>query len=319
MKQFFLILLIVVMGYAQDNIGIILMHGKDSVHRVIAPLSNSLESAGFKVLTPDMPWSKKRIYDRTYKRSIEEINQYVKELKEDGIDKIYVAGHSMGAVVAAGYASLHDDIDGIILIAPGHFVNHIATIDSINESIEKAKTMIDAGNGDNKSDFNDVNMGKSFSRYVKANIYYSWFSPQKGADFATNMENLKGNIPVLYIAGSKDKIPRTQDRTYAYDNIPINQKSKFLIIEATHMQAVSKSSKTVIEWLGGEVNNTSKNIFSQSQINRAGKVLNKFDSNGDNKLSPNEAPGKMRKNFDRLDSNSNGYLSEEELYSLPPR
>ena len=319
MKKLFLILLVAVIGYAQNNIGIVLMHGKDSSPKIVSVLSSNLESAGFKVLTPNMPWSKKRIYDRTYKESIEEINQYVKELKADGIDKVYVAGHSMGAVVSAGYASLHDGIDGIILIAPGHFVSQEDVVNSMQEAVAKAKAMIDAGKGEKKSDFDDINMLKKFTRHVKASVFYSWFNPQGEADFATNMKNLKADIPVLYVAASKDNIPRTKDRTYAYDNAPQNPKSKFLIIEATHMQAVAKSSKTVIEWLGGESSKAKSSSFSQAQINRAGVVLNKFDSNGDNQLSQDEAPGKMKKNFDRLDSNSNGYLSEEELYSLPSR
>jgi esterase/lipase len=319
MKKLFVFLLVVVMGYAQENIGIVLMHGKDSTPKIVSVLSDNLESAGFKVLTPDMPWSKKRIYDRTYKESIEEINQYVKELKSDGMDKVYVAGHSMGAVVSAGYASLHDGIDGIILIAPGHFVSQEDVVNSMQEAVAKAKEMIDTGKADEKSDFDDINMLKKFTRNVKASVFYSWFNPEGEADFATNMKNLKADIPVLYVAASKDNIPRTKDRTYAYDNTPKNEKSKFIIIEATHMQVVAKSSKVVIEWLGGEVNKSKKSSYSQSQINRAGKVLNKFDSNGDNQLSPDEGPGKMRNNFDRLDSDSNGYLSEEELYNLPPR
>jgi len=316
---FIISLLVVTMSYAKSSIGIVLMHGKDSFEGKMYPLSSSLESSDYTVVTPNMPWSKKRIYEKSYKDSILEISKIIHELKSDGIEKIYLAGHSMGAVVAAGYASLYDDIDGIILIAPGHFVGNVGMIKRTGKSVAKAKTMIDAGKADEKADFDDTNMGKMFTRYVEAGIFYSWFNPNGEVDFVTNMQNLKGNIPVLYIAASKDKIPRTKDRTYAYDGIPKNPKNKFVIIEATHLQAVGKSSNTIIEWLGGKSAKLSSSNFSQAQITRAGIVLNKFDSNADNQISPNEAPFKMSQNFDRLDANSDGYLSKEELYNLPPR
>ncbi|RPI83148.1 MAG: hypothetical protein EHM42_08710, partial [Planctomycetaceae bacterium] len=41
--------------------------------------------------------------------------------------------------------------------------------------------------------------------------------------------------------------------------------------------------------------------------------LRKLDSNGDGKISRDEAKGRLRENFDRIDSNSNGYLEPAEM------
>ena len=52
---------------------------------------------------------------------------------------------------------------------------------------------------------------------------------------------------------------------------------------------------------------------------RTKTILSKFDRNSDNRLSFNEAPNPMKKNFKRLDVNEDEYLDEKELNSLPPR
>jgi len=49
----------------------------------------------------------------------------------------------------------------------------------------------------------------------------------------------------------------------------------------------------------------------------ARRILQRFDKNGDNKISMDEAPGRMKENFSRHDENEDAYLDEEELSSLP--
>jgi len=59
--------------------------------------------------------------------------------------------------------------------------------------------------------------------------------------------------------------------------------------------------------LGGDSNNSA----------HASRVLQRFDKDGDNKISRDESPGRMKENFSRHDENEDGYLDEEELSSLP--
>ncbi len=56
-------------GSADESIGVILMHGKGVTARPTSPigqLAETLESAGFIVIAPDMPWHGSRIWGRCH-------------------------------------------------------------------------------------------------------------------------------------------------------------------------------------------------------------------------------------------------------------
>lgn len=76
-----------------------------------------------------------------------------------------------------------------------------------------------------------------------------------------------------------------------------------------------------VKWMPSRAAAPKKAASAEERIahQRAKVVLAKFDKNGDNGISKNEAPPPMKANFDRLDKNADGSLSEEELHSLPPR
>ena len=236
-----------------EKIGVVLMHGKGSDTQWIDPLKSSLEKAGVQVIAPKMPWHKSRIYDKSFDDAMAEINSHVKDLKQKGAAKVFVAGHSMGAIAAAGYAGRFDDIQGIILLAPGHFTAWPAFHNRFVDDLTKADEMINAGKGDEKGEFNDLNAGKTFTRFVTANIYKSWFSDSGPAEFTANMANIKGHIPVLYIAGSQDRIPQTKNKDYAFVKAPSNPESHFVIIESGHLDVPERADEIVINWLRHQI------------------------------------------------------------------
>jgi len=231
------------------KIGIILMHGKGGDTRWVSPLAISLRSSGVKVVVPNMAWHKNRIYDKTFNEAMAEINSHVREMKSLGIQIIYVAGHSLGAIAASGYAAQYNDIHGIILLAPGHFVGWPGFNRYFVSDLQIAESMINSEKGDKKRNFIDINSGKKTSRYITAKVFKSWFSDTGPAEFVSNMENIRGNIPVLYVAGSQDTIPQTQNKTYAFDKAPSNLKSEFHIIDSNHLNVPREADEVVIEWL----------------------------------------------------------------------
>lgn len=232
-----------------NTIGVVVMHGKGGTTKWVDSFASSLESEDIQVLTPDMPWHEDRIYDKSFEASMLEIQDYVNKLKAKGATKIFLAGHSMGAVASAGYAAQIGGIQGIILLAPGHFTNMNKFKRKFVGDLEKASSMIDSGKGNETSEFGDLNMGSRSTRDVTASIYKSWFSPVGPAEFVTNMKSLKNGISVLYVAGSEDRIPKTKDREYAFDKAPANDKNQFTIIDSGHLDVPDGSSDVVKQWL----------------------------------------------------------------------
>ncbi len=231
-----------------DKIGVVLMHGKGSDGRSVKPLEYSLSSAGVQYITPDLSWHRDRIYDKTFQESLLEIQGYVEKLKAKGVKKVFVAGHSLGAVVATGYGRHIGDINGIILLAPGHFTGRWGWKDKFEEDLEQADDMINEEKGSNKANFKDRTSGRRVSRYITANIYKSWFG-DGDIEFVDNMKNLKKGVSVLYIAASQDKVRRTKDREYAFDFAPINSKNKWVEIDSSHDDTPAKSGEIVVDWL----------------------------------------------------------------------
>lgn len=234
-----------------EKIGVLLMHGKGGDDRWVYPLAAGLRDAGVLVEAPSsMPWSKTRIYDKTFEESMIEIDGLVERLKAAGASKIVVGGHCFGATVAMGYAVHREGLSGLILLAPGHLTSAKRFRSFVKDSVAKAEEMIRSGRGDEKAHFKDINMGEPFNRYVTAKLYYSWFAPNGPASFAKNADNMKPGTPLLYIVASKQKkIAKSKDPSFAFDKAPPHPNSKFVTIPSDHLHTPADSLGVVVDWL----------------------------------------------------------------------
>jgi pimeloyl-ACP methyl ester carboxylesterase len=233
-----------------SDIGVVLMHGKGGTTLSVAPLARNLRRAGFQVTTPqNLPWHRDRIYDKTFEESMLEIDRAVAKLRKKGARHIFVAGHSLGAIAAAGYGARREGLAGIILLAPGHLVGEPEVRAICADDVLKSKKMIDSGKGSKYSNFGDFIIDTRTMRRLKANIFYSWFAPDGPAEFTRNMANTKPGTAILYVVGDRDGYPPSMDRTYAFDDAPRNPKNKFVIISSDHRSTPADSSEVVIDWL----------------------------------------------------------------------
>ena len=241
-----ILLNIALIAYDKNNLQVFIIHGKAGKSENMDNwLGNYLRNIGYDIYTPDMPWSKTRYIDKSYEDSLTELNSYITaKMKNNHNQKLIIIGHSMGANGALAYATKYH-VDGLILLAPGHYPKNQTKI--FGESINRAKNMIDKNSGDEYANFDDINGGPVISRFMKANIYYSFFSPNGLSNMGLNAKHIVPNIPILYIVGLQD--PLTQKNgTEIFDNLQTKNK-KYEILNSNHIDVPKDSRELIRQWL----------------------------------------------------------------------
>jgi esterase/lipase len=230
------------------DIGVVLLHGKGGTPSGnIQSLAIGLLNRGYLVSTPTMPWSQKRIYDATFEESMLEIDREVDSLRAKGVKTIVVAGQSLGANAALGFAATRTSVHGIVSISAGHSPESPAFINRFSQEVERARKLIASGNGKDKQTFPDINVGKTSEVKATAENYLSWFDPQGAAVMPKSVLSFKESIPLLFITGNSDRLAPSKE--YIFDKAPPHPKSKFVIVSADHFSAPSASIEEVSTWL----------------------------------------------------------------------
>jgi pimeloyl-ACP methyl ester carboxylesterase len=230
-----------------EKVGIVLMHGKGG-RPGPAGLASALRRAGALVETPEMPWSRGRIYAKSYDDSMGEIDAAVERLRKAGATRIVVAGQSMGANAALGYAARRGGLAGIMLFAPGHLPGLAGFDGRVASGVERARQMVAQGKGDVRTSFPDVNQGETLNVATTAQIYLSWFAPDGPAVWPRNAAAIKSGTPVFCADGSREPNPSCP---YATAGLPANAKNKVVRVGAGHMGVADSASGQVLVWLRG--------------------------------------------------------------------
>ncbi len=234
---------------AADPGGIVLLHGKQgsASSPQLKQLVSALMREGFLVNTPEMPWSGGRIYDQTYEAAMEEIDAAVQELRERGAKKIFVGGHSLGANAALYYAT-RTSLAGVLALAPGHRPDSRLFQKKLAASVERAKSMIQAGKGDERASFDDINQGKSLTVQTTAKIYLSYMDPEGAAVMPKSATAIKPGIPLLWVVGTYDGIYKLGP-TYAFDKAPPHPHNKYVVVTSDHRNTPRDATSEIIAWL----------------------------------------------------------------------
>ena len=134
-----------------------------------------------------------------------ELEAEVARLRAAGAAKIVVGGQSFGANMALVYGARHPEVDGIVALAPGHFPERFVHNPEIVQSVDKARSLIAAGKGQQTANFDDVNQGRSRQVSAKPAVYLSFFDPQGGAIMSRNAARLAPHTAFLCIVGAHDQ------------------------------------------------------------------------------------------------------------------
>ncbi|HEY1721376.1 MAG TPA: alpha/beta hydrolase [Magnetospirillaceae bacterium] len=241
---------------AADKIGIVLMHGlQGSPLKVINGLASTLRDAGYLVETPEMCWSRARVFDRTLPDCLKDVDAAVAKLKQQGATAIVVGGESLGGDSSIAYGAMRDDVKGIIGLAPagdpqlllsGSKGKKAENAEEVSASIAKAQDLVAKGKGDENGFFVDINQGRTFSVSTSANIYLSFLGPDSLARMRTTVPKLKA--PILWVAGTADP-SQASGRSYAFDKAPANPLNRYVNVDADHLGTPDAARETVLAWL----------------------------------------------------------------------
>jgi predicted alpha/beta-hydrolase family hydrolase len=102
--------------------GVVLLHGKRFEPSEMMPMAEAFRAAGFLAETPEVPWSARRLYDRTPQEANEEIAATAARLRQAGAQRLVIGGHSSGGAGALRYAAVAHDVAALALIAPAPVV-----------------------------------------------------------------------------------------------------------------------------------------------------------------------------------------------------
>ena len=244
---------------ASDEIGVVLLHGGKKATKWVAPLVKQLKKSKIQVVNPEMPWSENRNWDASLSDSMTEIDSAVASLKNDGVTKIFVGGHSIGASVAINYAVNKNDIAGVLLIAPAHTNEMEGFQEQLAANVAHAKQMIADGKGDEVLAY----AGKPCNDVAKANpkvkqlnwsvstssaIYLSYFDPDVKDAMPENLQKMNGNTAVLWIAGKEDSWTKSNGEQI-YSSAPNNSNNKYIIVKGGHLQTPDMGKKQIVSWL----------------------------------------------------------------------
>lgn len=249
---FALLLTPVAATHAQSpaDIGIVVLHGKGgNPGGLTKPLHDGLEAKGFRVASLEMPWSKRRGYDKDIATAVEEVSAALKELRAKGAKKVFVVGHSQGGVFSIYYAS-RQPLDGLVIIAPGGNVATNFYQSKISGSVERARDLVSGGKGGETGDFDEFEGGRgSWTVRTTAASYFSWFDPQGGMNQMKSSAALPKTLPVLHVAPTSDYPVLLRSKQEMFDALPGHPMKKLHEPSSNHRDAPRDSVDEVARWI----------------------------------------------------------------------
>jgi len=230
-------------------LGVVMMHGKWGTpppwHLTV---SNAIEHEGWPVVELIMPWAGNRLYDAPYESALQQIAAAVKELRDKGVRRVVVGGHSFGANAAIAYAGSGGDLDGILAMAPGHAPQRSYSRGTTKDTVDQARQLVAAGRGDESLSFIDTNQGKTRSLHARADVFLSYFDPAGLGDMPTSMAHIGKPLPLLWLIGTSDPL-YPSGQAFAYDKAPPHPLSRYVVVADDHANTPSDGREQVIDWL----------------------------------------------------------------------
>lgn len=247
-----LALMLPLAAWAQSSapaIGIVIMHGKGgSPDRLVGDLAAGLAGRAYLVANLEMPWSGKRNYDKDVAAAEQEVSAALAGLRSKGAKKLFVAGHSQGAMFALHYAG-KNPLDGLIIIAPGGDVSTNFYRQQVGVSVARARSLAASGKGDERGAFDEYEGGKgNWTVNTTAAIYLTWFDPEGAMNQGKSLRALPKSLPVLHVAPSSDYPALMRSKQATFAALPADPLTRLYEPNADHRSAPRASIDEIVRW-----------------------------------------------------------------------
>jgi pimeloyl-ACP methyl ester carboxylesterase len=229
------------------GMGVVFLHGKGVWPGAFdGGIPAALEAEGARVVSPEMPWSLRRMYGATFDQAMAEIDAAVATLKAKGATRIVIIGHSLGANGAIGYAAQRHSVVAVVAIAPGHLPETAEMRARTQSAIAEARQLMASGHQERRN-WPDMVQGLPTFASATPAVYISMFDPNGPAVIPKNVAALAG-IPLLWVVGNFDPV-HSRGPQYAFSRAAKNPANRYIEVLATHLTTSLMARGQVIEWL----------------------------------------------------------------------
>ncbi|MBO6521247.1 MAG: alpha/beta fold hydrolase [Rhodospirillales bacterium] len=232
------------------DIGVVVLHGKGGMPGgLVKSLALHLSRSGMDVANLEMPWSRDREYGAAPEAGVGEIDAAFEKMRADGAKKVFVVGHSLGALFAAHYAA-ERAVSGLVLVAPGGNVASRFWQDKVSDSLDKAARLIDEGKGEEKTDFIDFEGSKGNSTiHVTPTLYRAWFSTDSPLNQRRTYGRLPAGLPVLNIVPVNDYKALVRAKDDLFRLLPDTPDREMYEPHTNHQNAPAESAEKITAWI----------------------------------------------------------------------
>jgi dienelactone hydrolase len=228
---------------------VVLMHGKWGMPQspYLKPVVQKLEPH-CHVRLLEMPWSRNRLYDRPYAEALAQIHQAVVEFRQAGVKWVAVGGQSFGANASLAYMAQIGDVDAVLPMAPGHVPEFFYQQPDVRRSVDSARQLIDAGQGDTLVEMTDINQGQRRPVKTSATALWSYFNPLGWGNMGLSAAAFRKPVPVFWAIGTQDPL-HGSGSTEIYQKLPPHPGSLYLVVRANHANTPEVAADELLRWV----------------------------------------------------------------------
>ncbi|HVN95197.1 MAG TPA: alpha/beta hydrolase [Syntrophorhabdaceae bacterium] len=226
--------------------GVVVLYGKGGTTKLVTRFMETLRKAGFMVIVPDLPYSEGN-WEKPYQDNVAAVDKAITALKKQGVTRVFLAGHSLGANVAP-YVATQLTVDGVVAMGAGHVPEAKGYASRVSSDMEKARRMVAQGKADTRAVFDDYDQGQKLQRKATAAIYLSYVDPEGPAVMPRNAAVLTPGTALLWVVGTRDNMSE-RGSSYVFDKVPPHPRNKYLVVDSDHANVPTDAAEQIVAWL----------------------------------------------------------------------